>query len=210
MRKLVTKLKLSKKRAKKLRELAADDLAASDSVGETRREKRSKKKKPASKVAYKRVDQCEFPFFLQSHAPEFFGLLTGYIVWDTTIHKYKLTETVDDPDADEWDQYIFNIRRKFNWENKYLETVVDIKSKPLRDALSKIMDGVKGVSLVQEPAVVDPNMLFLYLEETRQYMKDLKKQSRSEKKKKARKAAAVKAAHLKVLIKYLDLSLIHI
>ncbi|KXG52455.1 ATPase, AAA-type, core [Penicillium griseofulvum] len=182
LRKLVTKLKLSKKRAKKLRELASEDLAASDAVGETRREKRSKRKKPASKVAYKRVDQ----------------------LWDTTIHKYKLTETVDDPDADEWDQYIFNIRRKFNWENKYLETVVDIKSKPLRDALSKIMDGVKGVSLVQEPAVVDPNMLFLYLEETRQYMKDLKKQSRNEKKKKARKIAATKASHLKVLIKYLD------
>ncbi|KAJ5790220.1 uncharacterized protein N7518_007231 [Penicillium psychrosexuale] len=182
LRKLVAKLKLSKKRAKKLRELASEELAASDSVGETRREKRSKKKKPASKVAYKRVDQ----------------------LWDNTIYQYKLTETVDDPDADEWDQYIFNIRRKFNWENKYLETVVDIKSKPLRDALSKIMDGVKGVSLVQEPAVVDPNMLFLYLEETRQYMKSLKKQSRSEKKKKSRKAAAVKAAHLKVLVKYLD------
>ncbi|KAI3114677.1 hypothetical protein CBS147333_1832 [Penicillium roqueforti] len=182
LRKLVAKLKLSKKRAKKLRELASEELAASDSVGEARREKRSKKKKPASKVAYKRVDQ----------------------LWDNTIYQYKLTETVDDPDADEWDQYIFNIRRKFNWENKYLETVVDIKSKPLRDALSKIMDGVKGVSLVQEPAVVDPNMLFLYLEETRQYMKSLKKQSRSEKKKKTRKAAAVKAAHLKVLVKYLD------
>lgn len=126
------------------------------------------------------------------------------IVWDNTIHKFKLTETVDDLDADEWDQYIFNVRRKFNWENKYLETVVDIKSKHLRDALAKVMDGVKGVSLVQEPAVVDPNMLFLYLEETRQYMKELKRQSRTEKKKKARKSAAAKAAHLKVLIKYLD------
>ncbi|KAJ5320623.1 hypothetical protein PENANT_c033G02621 [Penicillium antarcticum] len=180
LRKLVTRLKL-KKRAKKLRDQTSDDLTASDPLSE-KREKRSKKKKPASKVAFKRVDQ----------------------LWDTTIHKYKLTETVDDPDADEWDQYIFTVRRKFNWENKYLETVVDIKSKHLRDALAKVMDGVKGVSLVQEPAVVDPNMLFLYLEETRQYMKDQKKQSRSEKKKKARKAAALKAAHLKVLIKYLD------
>ncbi|KAJ6094527.1 hypothetical protein N7467_002040 [Penicillium canescens] len=180
LRKLVTRLKL-KKRAKKLRDQTSDDLTASDPLSE-KREKRSKKKKPASKVAFKRVDQ----------------------LWDTTIHKYKLTETVDDPDADEWDQYIFTVRRKFNWENKYLETVVDIKSKHLRDALAKVMDGVKGVSLVQEPAVVDPNMLFLYLEETRQYMKELKKQSRSEKKKKARKAAALKAAHLKVLIKYLD------
>jgi hypothetical protein len=125
-------------------------------------------------------------------------------VWDSTIHKYKLTETVDDPDADEWDQYIFTVRRKFNWENKFLDVVVDIKSKPLREALAKVMDGVKGVSLVEEPAVVDPNMLFLYLEESRQYMKDLKQQSRSEKKRKARKAAASKAAHLKVLIKYLD------
>lgn len=111
---------------------------------------------------------------------------------------------MDDPDADEWDQYIFTVRRKFNWENKYLETVVDIKSKFLRDALAKVMDGVKGVSLVQENAVVDPNMLFLYLEETRQFMKDLRRQSRREKKKKARKTAANKAAHLKVLIKYLD------
>lgn len=59
LRKLVSKLKLSKKRAKKLRDLTSDDLAASDPLGETRREKRSKKKKPASKVAYKRVDLCE-------------------------------------------------------------------------------------------------------------------------------------------------------
>ncbi|PKY04987.1 hypothetical protein P168DRAFT_235269 [Aspergillus campestris IBT 28561] len=140
------------------------------------------RKKAASKMAFKRVDQ----------------------LWDSTIHNFKLTETVDDPDADEWDQYIFTVRRKFDWENKYMETVVDIKSKHLRDALSKIMDGVKGVSLVQETAVVDPNMLFLYLEETRQYMKDLKQQSRTEKKKKARRAATLKANHLKVLIKYLD------
>ncbi|PLB42709.1 uncharacterized protein BDW47DRAFT_121810 [Aspergillus candidus] len=141
------------------------------------------RKKAASKMAFKRVDQ----------------------LWDNTIHNFKLTETVDDPDADEWDQYIFTVRRKFDWENKYMETVVDIKSKHLRDALSKIMDGVKGVSLVQETAVVDPNMLFLYLEETRQYMKDLKQQAKTEKKKKARRAAALKANHLKVLIKYLDI-----
>ncbi|KAL2867177.1 ATP-binding protein [Aspergillus lucknowensis] len=66
------------------------------------------------------------------------------------------------------------------------------------------MDGVKGVSLVQETAVVDPNMLFLYLEETRQYMKELKHQAKTEKKKKARKIAGLKANHLKILIKYLD------
>ncbi|EAW11985.1 putative AAA family ATPase [Aspergillus clavatus NRRL 1] len=140
------------------------------------------KKKAASKMAFKRVDQ----------------------LWDNTIHNYKLTETVDDPGANEWDQYIFTVRRKFDWENKYLETVVDIKSKHLRDALAKVMDGVKGVSLVQETAVVDPNMLFLYLEETRSYMKELRQQAKTEKKKRARKLADLKASQLKVLIKYLD------
>ncbi|KAL4957180.1 hypothetical protein BDW69DRAFT_43607 [Aspergillus filifer] len=140
------------------------------------------KKKAGSKMAFKRVDQ----------------------LWDNTIHKFKLTETVDDPDANEWDQYLFTVRRKFDWEGKYIETVVDLKSKHLREALGKVMDGVKGVSLVQESAVVDPNMLFLYLEETREHMKDLKKEAKTEKKKKARKLAALKAHHLKVLIKYLD------
>lgn len=131
-------------------------------------------------------------------------MLTRRAVWDNSIHNYKLTETVEDPDADEWDQYIFTVRRKFDWENKYTETVVDIKSKPLRDALQHVMDGVKGVSLVQETPVVDPNMLFLYLVETRAYMAELKAQAKTEKKKKARRLAKAKADHLKMLIKYLD------
>lgn len=125
-------------------------------------------------------------------------------VWDSTIHNYKLTETVQDPDADEWDQYIFTVRRKFDWENKYTETVVDIKSGPLRDALQHVMDGVKGVSLVQETSVIDPNMLFLYLEETREYANELRAQSKTEKKRKPRRLLATKAAHLRVLLKYLD------
>lgn len=125
-------------------------------------------------------------------------------VWDNSIHNYKLSETADEPDTNEYDQYIFTVRRKFNWENRYSSTMVDIKSKPLREALSKIMHGVKGVSLVQETSAVDPNMLFLYLEETRQYMKNMKQLAKAEKKKKARKIAATKAAHLKVMVKYLD------
>ncbi|KAL4865369.1 hypothetical protein BDV12DRAFT_174767 [Aspergillus spectabilis] len=153
-----------------------------DPLGDGQKGLQRKKKKAGSKMAFKRVDQ----------------------LWDNTIHNFKLTETVDDPGANEWDQYLFTVRRKFDWENKYVETVVDLKSKYLRDALGKVMDGVKGVSLVQETAVVDPNMLFLYLEESRQYMKELKQQAKSEKKKKARKVAALKANHLRVLLKYLD------
>jgi len=143
---------------------------------------KAKKKARGSKVAFKRVDQ----------------------LWDQSIHNYKLTETVDDPGVEEFDQYIFTVRRKFDWEHKYQETLVDIRSKPLKEALKHIMSEVKGVSLVQETPHIDPNMLFLYLEETRAYMKELKEASKSEKKRKARKAAAAKASHLKVLIKYLD------
>ncbi|KAL3471826.1 hypothetical protein BJX99DRAFT_15722 [Aspergillus californicus] len=138
-------------------------------------------KKAGSKVAFKRVDQ----------------------LWDKTVHNFRLTETVNDPAVNEWDQYIFTVRRRFDYNNKFIETVVDLKSKYLRDALSIVMDGVKGISLVQETSVVDPNMLFLYLEEARQHMKELRKQAKSEKKK-ARKIANLKANHLKVLLKYLD------
>ncbi len=66
------------------------------------------------------------------------------------------------------------------------------------------MGAVKGVSFAEETPVVDPNMLFLYLEELRTHMKELKSQSKSEKKKKAKKSAKLKADHVKVLIKYLD------
>jgi hypothetical protein len=144
--------------------------------------KAKEKHKRASKVAFKRVDQ----------------------LWDQSIHNYKLTETVDDPDQDEWDQYIFTVRRKFDWEHKYQETFVDIKSKPLKDCLQHVMKDVKGVSLVQDTPHIDPNMLFLYLEECRAYIEELKKLSKNEKEKKARKTLKTRTNHLKILVKYLD------
>ncbi|ETN37790.1 uncharacterized protein HMPREF1541_07413 [Cyphellophora europaea CBS 101466] len=147
-----------------------------------KRKSKPAKKKRASKVAFKRVDQ----------------------LWDQSIHNYKLTETVEDEDTDEWDQYIFTVRRKFDWEHKYQETLVDIKSKPLKEALQHVMAGVKGVSLVADTPHVDPNQLFLYLEETRTYMGKLSEQSKAAKKKKVRRELATKAQHLKILIKYLD------
>lgn len=146
------------------------------------RKSKKDKIKIGTKVEFKRVDQ----------------------LWDNTIHDYKLSETVEKEETDEWDQYIFTVRRTFDDDNKHASTTVDIRSKPLREALSKVMGGVKGISLVEEKPSVDPNMLFLYLEETRQYMKAQKQLSKTEKKSKARKSAATKAAHLKVLVKYLD------
>jgi hypothetical protein len=85
-------------------------------------------------------------------------------------------------------------------------TVVDIKSKLLKEALNEVMDGVKGVSLVEETPCVDPNLLFLYLEDLRKLCKELKNKKVTTKKgkKKAKKRQDTKRKHLKVLLKYLD------
>ncbi|KIV80909.1 hypothetical protein PV11_08375 [Exophiala sideris] len=109
-----------------------------------------KNKKPGSplKVAYKRVDQ----------------------LWDERIHNYKLTKTVKNHGDSEWDQYVFTVRRKFDLEHSYLGTLVDIKSQPLKECLQFLMEGVQGVSLQEAKPSVDPNMLFLHLEEMRAYM----------------------------------------
>lgn len=140
-----------------------------------------KKTKRASKVAYKRVDQ----------------------LWDQSIHNFKLTETVKDPGDAVWDQYIFTIRRKFDWEHKYVATVVDIKSKPLKECLQHIMAGVKGISLVEDKPHLDPNMLFLYLEEMREYAETLEDAADGQKRNE-KKALLNKARHLRVMVKYLD------
>ncbi|KAI9878477.1 MAG: hypothetical protein M1830_009564 [Pleopsidium flavum] len=136
---------------------------------------KSSKKKKASKVAFIRVDQ----------------------LWDSSLHNYKLTETAEDHNTDDYDQYIFTVRRNFDWENKYTDTVVDIKSNLLKEALNHVMKGVRGVSLVETTPVVDPNMLFLYLEELRAYMKELRVLRKAEPKRKSRKAADMKASHVK-------------
>lgn len=129
-------------------------------------------------------------------------------IWDSNRHNYVLKATAEDPDLGEYDQYAFQVRRIFDWENKYINTVLDIKSKALKEALKDVMDEVKGVSFAEETPVIDPNMIFLYLEELRTHMKKLKKRSKTEtkKEKKNRKkfSATTKAKHLKVLIKYLD------
>ena len=78
--------------AKQLAALGLDSLGSKKS----RKEKKSKKKR-GSKLEFKRVDQ----------------------LWDSTIHNYKLTDTAEDEESSEYDQYLFNVRRTFDWEGKY-------------------------------------------------------------------------------------------
>ncbi|KAI9812346.1 MAG: hypothetical protein M1826_002914 [Phylliscum demangeonii] len=150
--------------------------------GKNRRRSTSKRGKPTTKLEFKRVDE----------------------LWDETLHNFKLTDTVEEENSDEYEQYVFTVRRQFDWKGKYTDTFVDIKSPLLKEALQEVMDGIKGVSLVEESPTVDPNMLFLYLEELRTLRKQLKKRSLSEKKGKVRKRCRLMAGHVKVLVKYLD------
>ena len=66
------------------------------SLKKSMKDKRGKRKR-GSKLEYKRVDQ----------------------LWDSTIHNYKLTDTAEDEESSEYDQYLFNVRRTFDWEGKY-------------------------------------------------------------------------------------------
>ncbi len=151
--------------------------------------KKEKKPKRASKVAYKRVDQ----------------------LWDQTIHNFKLSETVKETGDAVWDQYIFNIRRRFDWEHKYLATIVDIKSEPLKECLQHVMSNVKGISLVEDTPHLDPNMLFLYLEEMREYAKTLDEEAEGKRAQRSQGGGGgggggkpTKAKHLRLMVKYLD------
>ena len=125
-------------------------------------------------------------------------------LWDHDQHQYVTRETREDADAGEYDEYVFNVRRIFSWENKHVSTVVDIKSKPLKAALTKIMGIVKGVSLAEDTPSIDPNMIFLHLEELRTYMNKLKAKFKTQKNKKVAKQITTKRKAIKVLVKYLD------
>lgn len=125
-------------------------------------------------------------------------------LWSTNEHRYVLKKSSEHIEAGEYAQYAFNVRRKFNWENKHTNTCLDIMSKPLKAALRHIMGKVKGISLEEDSPFVDSNTIFLFLEDLRAYMGNLRAQSNVEKKKEKAKEIALKARHLKVLIKYLD------
>lgn len=148
----------------------------------------------AKKPNYKRVDQ----------------------VWDNAIHNFKLQDTTESATEKQYSGFCFHVRRTFDWEGKYKATVVDIKSKALRECLQDVMGNIKGVSLVDETPKLDPNMLFLYLEDLRKHAKQLKKQAASPsgsdkaaRRKEAKRLEEMRQ-HLKVLIKYIDKDYEHI
>jgi hypothetical protein len=141
-----------------------------------------KSSRKADSLQYKRVDQ----------------------VWDSETYNYKLKESAEDDDG-EFAEYAFLVRRRFDCENVYQDTVIDIKSKRLRTVLAEIMKDCKSVSLEAEEPTIDPNLLFLYLEELRtHYKKTLRSRIKTEKKKKTIKKLEQQKTTCKILVNYID------
>ena len=96
------------------------------------------------------------------------------------------------------------VQREFDYDNKLVEIRLHVVSKPLKASLERIMGEVQSVSLKEDTPSIDPNIAFLFLDETRTEMKRLKTQSQSQKKERKRQQTGLKAKYLKVLVKYLE------
>ncbi|KAE9986895.1 hypothetical protein EG328_004337 [Venturia inaequalis] len=161
------------------RELQALKLAKQRELAE---ENKGKKVKKGSTADFKRVN----------------------FLWDTTLHQWVTKEELEEV-ADEFDNYGFVVQRNFDYDNHYISTSVKVKSKALKESLEEVMKDVQGQTLEAEEPSVDPNMLFLFLEELRTHYKTTLK-ARLKKAKKAKKVKKIKnlIAHCKCLVRYLD------
>ena len=124
-------------------------------------------------------------------------------LWDDEVHAYKLTETVAATDQDEYGECIFHVRRRFDYDGKYIETVVDIKSKVLRNILGAVMSSCNAISLEEDNPKINPDMFFLYLKDIKKHYQQIKVKNMSNKEK-IHEATAKEAAHLKCLIRYVE------
>ncbi|PHH80034.1 hypothetical protein CDD82_2018 [Ophiocordyceps australis] len=129
-------------------------------------------------------------------------------IWDSALYSYKLQDTAEMTTNSGYDDYIFHVRRTFDCEGKYRATFVDIRNKLLRECLQDVIGNVRGANLVDETPKLDPNLLFLYLDDFRAHLKALRKAKPAGDDKKERKKNQIrlknKRKQLKVLIQYLD------
>jgi hypothetical protein len=124
-------------------------------------------------------------------------------VWDTKLRDYKLIQST----ADQKDEFecVFTVRRRFNWEGKLRDTLVDIKSKALRGVLQVVLKDCKCVSLVEEKPEIDPHILYHYYDEITKYMKKtLKSKLKRAKRSKDKKQLTQEIAQCKLLLGYVD------
>ncbi|KAL9124055.1 MAG: hypothetical protein Q9217_006581 [Psora testacea] len=141
-----------------------------------------KKAKKGSKLEFVRVDR----------------------LWSNKEHRFVFSPSTVDKKAGQYEEYAFNIVRYFDYQNKYTSTELLILSQPLKIAMVHVMGKVKGISLEEDKPTIDPNMVFLHLEELRAYMRQLQSYSKSQKSKRKAKDLTVAASHMRLLVDYLD------
>ena len=146
-----------------------------------------------------KVNASERP--LKGSKPEFVRLDR---LWSKRHHRFVFSASTADKKAGEYEEYAFNILRHFDYDSKHTHTVLTILSSPLKKALVDIMGNVKGISLEEEKPSVDPNMVFLHLEELRAYMKQLKAKAKHQRNRREGNVSRVAVDHLNVLVEYLD------
>ena len=80
--------------------------------------------------------------------------------YNKNIHDFYLAESnaQSSQKEDKWEEYIFIIRRRFDWQNRYQKTFVDIKSQELKAVLKEVLDGIEGISLVEDKPTVRPTL----------------------------------------------------
>ncbi|KAF3038741.1 hypothetical protein E8E11_000692 [Didymella keratinophila] len=124
-------------------------------------------------------------------------------VWDTKLRDYKLIEST----AEQKDEFecVFTVRRRFNWEGKLRETLVDVKSKSLRGVLQEVLKECKCVSLVEDIPEIDPHILYHYYDEIKTFAKKtLRSRLKRAKKTKEQKLLTQQIAQCKLLLGYVD------
>ena len=181
----VLKLRVSKMKAKSKKRKShahSDDEDEPSKKSKPKAKSKSGKAKKTGNEIYQRVDE----------------------VWDKETHR-KVLKPSHGEDQDDYGEHAFLVRRRFTWENEPADIVIDIKSKVLREVLRAVLKECKAVSLEVEEPTIDPELLFMYLEELRtHYRKTLKGQLKTEKKRKAIKRVETQRSLCKALVSYLD------
>ncbi|KAI5779375.1 hypothetical protein EDC01DRAFT_780252 [Geopyxis carbonaria] len=193
-----------KKKAKARRKRKAAKKAEEEAEAEAK-EKEGEDKERATVLEYKRVDE----------------------LFDKELHDWDVRDSVPHSKADKYSSFVFTVRRIFDYENRYQETLVDVKSPLLKDALSDVFGDTRGISLIEDIPEVDPNMLFNYYNELKDWVEaaanpaptDAEKEASKEKEKKKRRRDPLTGAdlppltdaekkqqieHVKLLLEYLD------
>ncbi|KAI5854058.1 P-loop containing nucleoside triphosphate hydrolase protein [Tricharina praecox] len=120
-------------------------------------------------------------------------------LYNKAIHDFYLAESSrnsDDKD-DKWEEFVFIVRRRFDWQNKFQNTVIDIKSPEITAVLREILKDVERVSLHEEKPSIDPSLLF-------NYHKDIKKVLEDEEALPAESQNRARIEHLTLLNNYID------